>query len=88
MKIVEYKNHKVNGQVVTPEFIEFGGFFFNPTNRTYIGVIDEDSSKDYYVPDTLVELTKEQLLERQTTINDGSVSDVDRWYAQFILRTK
>jgi hypothetical protein len=88
MKIVEYKKHKINGQIDTPEFIEFGGFFFNPTNNTYIGVISEDDDREYYVPDSLNVLTKEELIDRQSSINDGSISDVDRWYNQFILRLK
>lgn len=88
MKIVEYKNHKIDGQIVMPEFVEFGGFFFDPKTKTYIGVIDEDEECEYYVPNTLKMLTKEQLIDRQTAINDGSVNDVDRWYTQFILRTK
>lgn len=88
MKIVEYKNHKIDGKLVTPEFIEFGNFFYNPSDRTYIGVIDEEASKDYYVPDTLQELTKEELIQRQIVINDGSENDVERWYTQFILKLK
>jgi hypothetical protein len=88
MKIVEYKKHKINGQIDTPEFIEFGGFFFNPNDNTYIGVISEDDDREYYVPDSLTVLTKEQLIDRQSLINDGSISDVDRWYNQFILRLK
>lgn len=64
MNIVEYKRHLTNGVVADPEFISYGGVFLDPANKTWIGAVYPEQNRDYYVPDSLVYLTVEQLHAR------------------------
>jgi hypothetical protein len=61
-KVYEYRMHRVQGSLNHPDWIEDGGYFWN--GSTYLAVISDDSRRNYYVPDTLVELTKSDLLNR------------------------
>ena len=61
-KIYEYKLHMKPGGVGTPDFILDGGYFFN--GSTYVAVIPEESQRTYYVPDSLVELSLQDLKNR------------------------
>ena len=54
--------HKFQGNLVHPDWIEDGGYFWN--GKTYIGIIDDDESRLYYVPDTLTEMLKSELKTR------------------------
>lgn len=66
MAYYEYKNHK-NGP---PEFVTRGGSFFNPSDFTYVTHIPDDVQ--YYVPDTLLQLTKDQVKERALNIHGST----------------
>lgn len=68
MKIVEYKRHLVSGVVQDPEFIISGGVFINPTNATWVGKILDEADRPYYVPDSIVELTRQELIDRQLAL--------------------
>ena len=54
MKIAEYKLHgNPNGKgMVTPGFIQNGGYYHNPDDHTMLGFVDDPA--EYYLPDTLV----------------------------------
>lgn len=54
--------HRIDGALVHPDWIEDGGYFWN--GSTYLAVIHDDSERNYYVPDTLVEFNKEDVLSR------------------------
>lgn len=69
MKIVEYKRHLIDGVLRDPEFILNGGVFPNPSNNTWVGKVLDESDRAYYVPDTLVEMSRDDLIARQTSIN-------------------
>ena len=64
-----------------PSWAEDGGYFFNPADNTFIGWTPDLANRDYYVPDTVVDLTRSQLKVRvlgmHTSIpflkGDGSV---------------
>lgn len=64
MAVVEYKLHALNGgrQKKIPDFIQDGGHWFNSADNTLIGWVPDDS--EYYTPDTLVTLTKQELVTR------------------------
>lgn len=68
MKIVEYKRHLVSGVVQDPEFIISGGVFINPANTTWVGKILDEADRPYYVPDSIVELTRQELIDRQLAL--------------------
>jgi len=75
MKIVEYKKHLINGCLVDPEFIIDGGAFNDMANNTWIGKILDESDRKYYIPDTLTELTRDQLIQRVLSLNIKKLSN-------------
>lgn len=56
-----------NGRMEIPGFIGDRGHWYNPADNTYIGWIDD--TREFYVPDTIVTLTKEELVQRQLTMH-------------------
>jgi hypothetical protein len=90
-KIIEYKMHKIGvGNMMTPDFIEDGGYFRNPSDNSLIGLVDND--REYWIPDTnkdvpagtLTEYTTAELVARMqgigmnkedgTPMTDGEIS--------------
>ena len=69
MKIAEYKLHgNPNGKgMVTPGFIQNGGYYHNPDDYTMLGFVDDPA--EYYLPDTLVYLTLAEAKARQLAIH-------------------
>lgn len=69
MAVIEYKLHIVghSGQQQQPMWVRKGGHFPNPDDHTYVGWALDNAS--YYIPDTVVNLTKEQLVQRQLSIH-------------------
>ena len=69
MAVVEYMMHRRNGgnQRDVPGFIGDRGHHMSPIDKSLIGWVDD--SPDYYVPDTVVTLTKEEFVQRQLTIH-------------------
>jgi hypothetical protein len=69
-KIVEYKmNISENGGVYHPSFITDPGWWWKQSDKTYIGMVLPDNERSYYVPDTLTELTKAELIQRVKDIH-------------------
>lgn len=61
--IVEYRMHRNDlRQLVTPSFVDDGGYFHNSADGTYVGWINEPA--EHHVPDTVAVLTAEQLEDR------------------------
>ena len=67
MAVIEYMLYKDHHRRLTPDFVEDRGHWFNPTDHTYIGWVDD--VRDYYVPDSIVTLTKEQFVTRALAIH-------------------
>lgn len=69
MAVIEYMLLRDNGsqQRFTPGFVKDRGHHFSPIDNTLIGWIED--KRDYYVPDTIVILTKEKFIERQLEIH-------------------
>lgn len=66
--VVEYMMHLIKPNIkAVPIFIKKPGHWFNPSNNTYVGWVDDN--RDYYVPDTIVTLTKEQFMNRALQIH-------------------
>ena len=64
MPLAEYKLHMVVEGATTPPFIFDGGQWYNPTDHTMVGWIDDESKRNYYIPDTIVTLTREEFVQR------------------------
>lgn len=62
MAVAEYMFQLQNGKKVIPDFIKDRGHWYNPADHTFIGWISDH--RDYYVPDSIVYLDKEQLVQR------------------------
>ena len=71
MKFVEYKKVLVNGKPVDPEWVIHGSFLFDKTNRTLIGLVEEEQNREYYIPDTVVYLTEEEIIQRHLNIHEA-----------------
>ena len=69
MKIAEYKLHgNPNGKgMITPGFIQNGGYYRNPDDHTMLGFVDDPA--EYYLPDTLVFYTLAEAKARQLAIH-------------------
>ena len=69
MKIVEYKLHgnPAGKGMVTPGFIQNGGYYHNPDDHTMLGFVDDPA--EYYLPDTLVYYTLAEAKVRQLAIH-------------------
>ena len=65
MAIVEYKLQKVGKNALrAPDWVEDGGYWRNPADKTLIGWVPEEADREYYVPDTVVSLTRDEFIQR------------------------
>lgn len=87
MPFYEYKKHRQpDGELVNPGFVmrhEWGNML--PQNNTYVCYIPPEDQREFYVPDTLVSVTKEEFIQR---VRDSGVSDSDldsalQWAEEF-----
>lgn len=68
MPVVEYMLHKVGKRArQAPHWIEDGGHWHSPFDNTMVGWVDSD--RDYWVPDTVVTLTREEFIARAMAIH-------------------
>jgi len=64
MRIIQYKKIIIEtGQIINPPWIVVGDLFNNDSN-IFIGLILEESDRPYSVPDNLVYLSRQQLIDR------------------------
>lgn len=67
--IIEYKLHMVDGGMQTPYWVLNPGYFYNPGDFSLVGTTQNDGVRQFYLPDTVVVLTRQTLKERQLGIN-------------------
>jgi len=69
MAVIEYMMHRINGsnRRAVPDFVGDRGHHMSPIDGSLIGWVDD--VRDYYVPDSIVTLTKEQFVARQLAIH-------------------
>lgn len=67
--ILEYMLIREAGVKLAPSWVEDGGYFQNPDDFTMVGWTPDEGSRDYYVPDTVVVLTREGVVARQQAIH-------------------
>jgi len=70
--ILEYKMHMTAGGMKAPEWIEDGGYYFKPSDHTVIGWSPDEADREYYIPDTVTELTATQLETRVLALHEDS----------------
>jgi hypothetical protein len=61
--ILEYKMHMTAGGMKNPEWIDDGGYYAK-SDHTLIGWSPDEADREYYIPDTVTELTAAQLETR------------------------
>ena len=70
MPVIEYKfNINEKGRLEVPGYVIDRGHWHSPLDQTFVGWCKPESERTYYVPDTILELTKEQLVARALTIH-------------------
>lgn len=67
-KLIEYKLHLKNNALTHPDWITDGGYFLY--NNTYIAIIEDDVNRKFYVPDTVLEISLEDLKNRAKIIQN------------------
>jgi hypothetical protein len=67
--IIEYMLIREAGKKLAPSWIEDGGYFYDLDNKTMVGWSPDLADRDYYVPDSVVTLTRETLMTRALAIN-------------------
>ena len=69
MAVIEYMLEKRDATHVRfiPEWVGDRGHMYDPATETYVGWLDD--VRDYYVPDTVLILSKENLVQRQLTMH-------------------
>ena len=67
--ICEYMFIREAGKKLAPSWIADGGYFQDPDDFTLIGWTPDQGVRDWYVPDTVVELTADELKARLTSIH-------------------
>jgi len=79
MAVVEYMLQRDNGgtKKSVPGFIRDRGLSYSSVNRTYVGWIEDD--RDFYVPDTIKILTKEDYVKRQLAIHAETPFQNTEW---------
>ena len=70
MAVIEYMLYKDAHKRQVPDFVGDRGHWMSPIDNTFIGWVDD--VRDFYVPDTIVTLTKEALVARQLAIHAHS----------------
>lgn len=71
MPVVEYKMHVVTnkGGATAPLWVDDGGYHTSPIDKTKVGWVLPEANREYYVPDTVVELSKSEFVARQLAIH-------------------
>lgn len=64
MIVIEYKKHLINGATQNPDWVVQGDFFQNPEDNTFIGVVLPEEERDYYIPDSLITLSRDAVINR------------------------
>lgn len=77
MPIVEYMLHKTKDGLIAPDFVERHLGYFNSSDNTYLGYVKPASTRRYYVPSTVKQLTKEQFIEREYSNQPTSLEEYD-----------
>jgi hypothetical protein len=68
MAVVEYKLHAVGTNAMqAPHWMKDGGYWKNPDDHSMVGWVPDNS--EFWVPDTVVTLTRAEFITRQLGIH-------------------
>ena len=71
--ILEYKMERTDNGLRTPQWIEDGGYF--QKGRTFIGWSTDEIYRDYFIPDSVRELTQAELVKRAKSLGLTKMDD-------------
>ena len=94
MPFYEYKNHRIGKDSLKPDFIEFP-LPLDMDNGTNIAFIPNEEDRNYFIPDSLIEVTVDDIKNRAIMIhnlipfgplvgNEWLESDVLNWIENII----
>lgn len=70
MPVIEYKfTINANSRLEVPGYVVDRGYWHSPIDKTLVGWCKPESERDYWVPDTIVELSKADLVARVLSIH-------------------
>lgn len=69
--IVEYKMVREMDQTRAPSWVLDSGYFQNPDDFTLVGTTKNDDIREFYIPDTVVRLSRQALITRMLGINEN-----------------
>lgn len=86
MPVIEYKFQiSETGRNVIPGYVEDRGHWYNSADHTYMGWVKAEADREYWVPDTILELTKAEAVTRvlgmhatnpiKVTNDEGEITD-------------
>ena len=62
MAYLKYKLHMTAKGMMTPPWVEDGGYFGDPDTHEMIGWSADEADRQYYIPDTVTEYTQAELI--------------------------
>jgi len=68
--ICEYMLVREAGKKMAPSWLDDGGYFIDPDTFTMVGWVQDEGVRDWYVPDTVIELTPASLKARVIEIHN------------------
>lgn len=74
MAYLKYKLHMTAKGMMTPPWVEDGGYFGDSSTNEYIGWTPDEANREYYVPDTVTTLT---VAELKTHVRGLGLTDED-----------
>ena len=70
MPVIEYKfTINANSRLEVPGYVIDRGHWYSPIHQTLVGWCKPESERQYWVPDTIVELSKADLVTRVLAIH-------------------
>ena len=69
--ILEYKMHMTAGGMKAPEWVEDGGYY-GKSDHTVIGWSPDEADREYYIPDTVTDLTATELETRVLAMHSAN----------------
>ena len=72
--ILEYKMVKTHEGLQAPHWVEDGGHYPKP-DFTFVGWSPDNDVREYYIPDTVVVLSNEQLIARAVELKDSETTE-------------
>ena len=78
MPVIEYKFQiSETGRNVIPGYVEDRGHWYNPADFTYVGWVKAEADREYWVPDTIEELTKAEMVTR--VLGMHAADPIQKW---------